>query len=126
MEAQKTYSSDMVNWLASGERGISSNTMFTHLTGINALRQWRMDVPHDPDDLRRCRLLLEQVPELAARFPLMRDVSPEWARLVNIWPELCAAMDAEVPDWRAGLSRAAQKTFVMIQNAIHGRERVKG
>lgn len=87
-------------WLASGERGISSNTMFTRLTGVNAIRRDSRGYPHDPDDLRRCRLLLEQVPELRDRVSEMAEESPEWARLVARWDEVCALMDEETPKWR--------------------------
>lgn len=105
-------------WLASGERGVSSNTMFTHMTGINALGDWRGDVPHDPADFRRCRLLLEQVPELADRVEWMRAVSSTWNALVDAWPTICAAMDAECPEWRSNKGGMASKTYELIKKAI--------
>jgi len=51
-------------WLKIGERGISSNTMFTHLTGHNVMGGAHKGHPYDTADFRRCRLLLEQVPSL--------------------------------------------------------------
>lgn len=109
-------------WLASGERGISSNFIFTHLTGIDAMRGWDAErdcYPHDPADFRRCHLLLEQVPELQLLFPRMAEVSPQWSALVAFWGDIIAAMDDEVPGWRApdagGLARSA---YAIIKKAI--------
>lgn len=92
-DAHPTLSIEATKWLASGERGISSNTLFTVLTGVDALRNWGMDHPHDPADFRRCRLLLEQVPELRPLLPKMSQVSAVWAALVARWDDICACMD---------------------------------
>lgn len=93
-------------WLATGEHGMSSATIFYRLTGVrpNILRDDDDPVSHpfDPDDLRRCRLLLEQAPSLQARLGEMRVASPIWAALVDAWDDLCATMDAECPQWRGG------------------------
>jgi len=88
--------SDAANlWLGIGERGISSETIFSHLTGVHVLNgMWRFDGPHDFSDWRRCEMLLQAVPEFRDRFAEMKTVSPLWARLVDEWPSL-----AEM--WRA-------------------------
>jgi hypothetical protein len=85
-------------WLENGERGLSSETMFTRFTGIEL--DGNRDAPMDGDDFRRCRLLLDQVPEFQAKLHLMKDVSKEWHGLVDCWQELCAVMDDEAPSWR--------------------------
>jgi hypothetical protein len=113
-------SPDSAAWLASGERGISSDTMFQHLTGVRALRDgWHASHPHDPDDLGRCRKLLEQVPDLQPRLADMASCSPEWARLVARWTELCTLMDEEAPRWREGVGDAP-KTYALMQQLIKG------
>lgn len=89
----------LVNWLACGQRGISSDAIVQHLTGIQAAR-WAGSHPHDPSDLGRCRLLLEQVPELAPRIGETAVVSPAWRVLVEHWDDLCSLMDEEAPQWR--------------------------
>lgn len=108
-------------WLATGERGLSSETIFEHLTGAPVLKDhWREYGPHtpsDPADLRRCRLLLEQVPELVPLFHKMSTVSKEWAALVREWANLCTTMDAETPDWRTG-GGSAPKTYELIKQAV--------
>lgn len=110
-----------VRWLAHGERGVSSETIFTRLTGVNALgtRSSRGDHPYDPSDFRRCRLLLEQVPELVPLLPKMAEMSPKWANLIQAWDEICKAMDLESPDWREpGNGQAAPTAYQLIKKAI--------
>lgn len=102
----------LIKWLANGERGISSNFIVAHLTGIDTgERDGRFAYPHDPDDLRRCLMLLDQVPELVPLFENMRKASPVWDRLVTAWPELVALFTAEAPHWRKGGWWRAPKTY---------------
>lgn len=121
-KANPGMSEAAVRWLAHGERGVSSETIFTHLTGVNALGSWRHkigDVPYDPAEFRRCRLLLEQVPELVPLFPKMAEMSPKWANLIQAWDEICKAMDLESPDWRElGNGQAAPTAYQLIKKAI--------
>lgn len=97
--------------LMCGERGTSSETMFAVFTGGEIKYPSH---PHDPADLRRCRLLLEQVPEFAPRIGEMAAVSPQWAQLVAMWDVLCKTMDAEC-DWRNGKGNAS-KTYAMMKH----------
>lgn len=117
MQHQNTgLSAAAKRWLAVGERGVSSNTIFTVLTGVNALEDWSACYPHDPADVRRCRLLLEQVPELQTKFPTMAAVSQEWKALVENWATICTVFDREAPDWRDPDARwSAPKTYQLIQ-----------
>lgn len=118
-----SVSNELVQWLASGERGLSSNQMVEHLTGMPAVgKSWGRYRPHypiDPDDLRRCRLLLEQVPLLALRLPQMATCSAVWAALVDHWDELCQTMDAECPKWR-DRGGSAPRTFKRMQELTRG------
>lgn len=100
-------------WLLRGERGMSSDCIFEMLS------EGKVDeiaYPHDPADLRRCRLLLEQVPEFAPRIGEMASVSKEWAGLVSAWDMLCGIMDGEC-DWRKGQG-SAPKTYKMMQECV--------
>lgn len=93
-----------VEWLKTGERGVSTEAIFAHMTGF-PLSDWPVHAtgPSDPPDLRRCRLLLEAVPEFAARFAEMAALNERWAWLVPNWDRLCALMDTEAPQWRDGI-----------------------
>lgn len=105
-------------WLANGERGSSSETLFTRLSGIDACKYNNKPAhPYDPDDLKRCRLMLERCPSLQEKLPDAADISPQWAALVAAWGEICATMDAESPNWRAG-EGSAPKTYELIKQAV--------
>jgi len=77
-------------WISkmNGEHGVSSEVMwriFFHGTariGDDSIH------PSDPDDFRRCHLLLEAVPEWRDRMDLLKPLSPVWARLVENWDKL--------------------------------------
>lgn len=111
------------DWLARGERGISSEAIVDQLTGvpIGGRRHRGDDHPYDPSDFRRCELLLRQAGDLArlafkAEMPKRSSV---WARLVDQWDDIVAAIDEEVPDaWSSHPGRAkASKAYAMIEAA---------
>lgn len=100
-----------VEWLATGERGMSSEAMFYQFTGVG---EPSSRAPSDPADFRRCRLLLEQVPEFLTQLPEMAEVSPTWKALVAHWDELATLMDSEMPNWRDGSGRVP-KTYALMK-----------
>lgn len=115
----KGVSEKAIRWLAVGERGCSSDAMFLALTGLKPVDMTveATAYPHDPDDLSRCRLLLEQVPELASKLEAVADISPIWSRLAASWDALCATMDRESPQWRAGKG-AAPETYRLMKTLL--------
>ena len=112
-------SDNAILWLATGRRGLSSNTLFTFVTGFDAEGDHGHNYPHDPDDLSRCRKLLEQCPELVSCLPRVAAAGAEWAALVPRWEELCALMDDEAPEWRLGRGRGP-KTYALMKEFING------
>lgn len=108
-----------INWLASGERGISSDTLFSTLTGVDAMNGFAPCHPWDPADYRRCALLLDQCPELRSKLDLMRAVSPTWNALVDRWDEIFALMAEETKNWRSPPPNAkSPKTYTLMQSII--------
>jgi hypothetical protein len=106
-------------WLANGRRGVSSNTIFTSLTGIDALSGHRPSHPHDPDDLDRCIALLVQVPELRPKLYRMAECSPEWARLISRWDEIEQSHLVEVGlGWTN--AKEAPKTYALMKEVLSG------
>lgn len=91
--------SSAVEWLASGERGISSEFIFYVLTGIPAGkdRGYGYCHPSDPDDFKRCEKLLRYVPEFRYRLDEMRVVSHVWDALVSNWNRLVVLIAEEAP-----------------------------
>ena len=125
--AQKQYTPTLslaaTNWLANGRRGISSNTMFTVMTGVDALGDCTPSHPHDPDDLDRCLALLHDVPELRAKLPLMAKSSPAWAALIGVWDQLEALHIAEVGlGWTK--SNSAAETYKLMRTILKAAEGV--
>lgn len=114
-----TLPAGAAEWLRHGERGLSSEAIFSHLTGLTLSRWGAALTPADPDDLRRCRLLLEQVPTLRAELHRMAETGTCWARLVPRWDEVCALMDEEAPDWRGGHG-SAPKTAELMRRIERG------
>lgn len=86
-----------IEWLRTGERGVSSEGIFGHLTGI-PIYQGRPSPPTDPSDFRRCRLLVQAVPSFRSKLPRMAELGPQWKAIVDHWDELCAIMDEEIPN----------------------------
>jgi hypothetical protein len=105
------------NWLAFGERGISSEAIVSRLTGtrVGGFQHFSTH-PCDPADFRRCQLLLEAHP--LARLKFMRDVSPQWERLVDAWDEIHEAILAEVPGYLGRVSGAAPKAYRLMRRVI--------
>ncbi len=118
--AARGISDAAARWLSIGERGSSSNAIFTHLTGKNACEVGgKKDHPCDPADVRRCWLLLEDVPELKASFQRMAEVSPAWSGLVRDWDQIISTMAEEIGDIRKPKRGAsAPRTYKLIKNAI--------
>lgn len=90
-------------WLLKGERGLSSETMARAALGIRDPRYDRH--PLDPDDLRRCMLLVDQAPEVRNAFPRIAQLSKTWAAIIAHWDELIALLREEMP------SGMARKTY---------------
>jgi hypothetical protein len=113
-------SDNAIRWLATGERGLSSDTLFTFTTGVGAEDEDRgyHGYPHDPDDLRRCRLLLDACPDLVSCLPRVAAAGPEWSALVARWDEVCSTMDAEAPEWRTRRGTAS-KTYYLMKEIIN-------
>lgn len=93
---------ELIAWLRGGERGISSNAIAEQLAGLprgtmNGRVGGVQDWPRDPDDFRRCWLLLNQVPGYRDRIAEMGSRSPEWAALAACWPELEDLLVAALP-----------------------------
>jgi DNA-directed RNA polymerase subunit RPC12/RpoP len=80
-------------WLDHGEHGTSSKTIFYVLSG-GSMPRWP-SVPLDPDDFRRCRLLLAAVPAWRQELHKVAERFPEWGPLVREWNHLDALFDEE-------------------------------
>lgn len=105
-----------VEWLRTGERGLSACSIFERLTGlpVNGGRWGAKHHPHDPADLRRCRELLAAVPEFTAVIGEMADVSTKWAALIKRWDELGRLLDEEM----AEKTGKAPRTYALMRELL--------
>ena len=100
-------------WFGAGRVGASSRAMALAVCGING----DADHPWDPDDLNRCLLFLEAVPEARSHMEKVASLSPTWGRLVARWDEIEAAFLSEVGrDWCK--ARSAPKTYALMKKII--------
>jgi hypothetical protein len=109
----------LLGWLAGGSRGVSSNTIVQHLTGIQTLRGWSPDVPADPDDFDRCLRLFRDVPLLRFELYRMASLSPKWAALVDNWEAIeVSHLDEVGLGWTK--AREAPRTYALMRNVFDG------
>lgn len=72
-------------WIANGETGMSSKTMWNCLIGN---KDFPINHPYDPDDFSRCYKLLQAVPEWKIELHKLKPLSTPWSNLVDNWDRL--------------------------------------
>jgi hypothetical protein len=100
VDQNKNILDKMYFWLNHGERGISSETMFEILGNTNLDVRYRIH-PIDPDDFRRCYLLLETIPEWKGDLDKLRNLSPVWSNLVDNWNKLTEMLKEQMQTKKA-------------------------
>jgi hypothetical protein len=103
-------------WWERGERGTSSETIFCAMTG-RGLR--RASYPLDPDDYRRCRRLLEIVPEWRGQLSKVVDRFPWFEPFATFWDRFDTMWDAEYKTGRCPM------LYEEMQKACAAAERIK-
>lgn len=86
IDQTKSLNERMMFWLAKGERGMSSETIFQTLSAQKI--HGRNHHPYDPDDFKRCYKLLQTIPEWKGELHKLKPLSKEWANLVDNWDKL--------------------------------------
>lgn len=76
----------IIEWLANGDTGLSSQTMAFWL-GFG-VRSNANRYPHDATDFGRCLALLDAAPALRDRLIEMAVLSPQWESLMMYWSEI--------------------------------------
>jgi len=73
----------------------------------------------DPDDLNRCLLLLEAVPDIRENMDKIAALSVTWEKLISEWDNIEKCFLEEVGlDWSKG--KKATKTYNLMKNIIEG------
>lgn len=101
---------EILKWFATGHVGDSSRAMACCIAGLSG----GVAHPSDPEDLNRCLLFLESVPEAREHMGKLRGLSPTWAKLVDRWPEVEKSFLDEVGlNWCKG--GHAKKTYALMK-----------
>ena len=116
-----SYRMRFFDWLDDGEVGISSKAIaLTAARGAaHKGRKYALgDYPHDPDDLRRCVLLLDRIPQARdLAFPVLVQRCPYWAALIPQWDRLVGMLREELEEW-TGLAPRTYEAMRAILDPI--------
>ena len=105
--------SKVLNWIATGQVGSSPKAMAMTACGMPSSKSY----PSDPDDLNRCLLMLESVPEVRDHFDKIAALGVVWGRLIAHWDEIEASFLDEVGrDWCK--ARSAPKTYELMKKVM--------
>ncbi len=102
---------EILNWFGTGRVGSSSKAMAIASIGSNNDGSH----PYDPDDLNRCLLLLEAVPEIRQHMDKLAAINETWGKLIGRWDEVEQCFIDEVGlSWTKG--RSAPKTYKLMKD----------
>ena len=111
----------IVEWLASGETGISSETIAFRALGTKNGDPFGEGYPHDPDDFIRCLTVANLLSDetRAAVLDALSLTCKEWATVVTNWRkwerELLAEMGGSLVDIEG---KSAPKTYALMWDAL--------
>lgn len=111
-DQEKGLSDKKIWWLTHGEQGTSSKTIYSHLSGDKILAPMHYSHPYDPDDFKRCYLLLKAIPEWREEFHKMSILSPVWKNLVDNWDKLTEMYEQNVREHWKNYKRIGMYEFM--------------
>ncbi len=94
-----------MEWIVKGEVGVSSKTIWSVMIGIETTPGqhcgFTYNVPLDPDDFRRCHILLRLFPKWRKRLNEVAKVFPRWKPMVDNWAKMTELFEQEHPSGKA-------------------------
>jgi hypothetical protein len=103
-------------WIRRGEVGSSSDTIQRAFTGRGP--ELLPTIPHDPDDFRRCKQLLDLIPEWRTDLARVAKIYPWWEPFVDAWPDLERLYAEEAPAGTCPKLDAAMQALVQESQRI--------
>ena len=106
-------------WLAHGEHGTSSLTLFVAIWGAlitpaecRSLLSSGPGHPHDPGDFNRCYKLLKAVPEGKSKLHLAKGTLA-WSNLIDNWDKLTEMLEEQIK------TKKGNGMYAFMQTLIH-------
>ena len=97
MTMEKSMNDRLLKWYCTGERGVSSEAIARTAAGHPLGNVKDSRVPYDAGDLRRCVLLLREVPEAFEHGVLvLASKYDKWAALAANWTQLERTLTGEI------------------------------
>src|SRR5271169_2270671 len=88
----KSQPHNEMDWIRGWDTGISSETIWSVMTGKYVKSH---DIPYDPSDFGRCYRLLQLFPQWKPRLPEVSAKYIRWKPFVEAWDELTALYEEE-------------------------------
>lgn len=105
-------------WMSEGETGLSSMSLARETAGLPHPTKGSFGgiwAPSDPADLRRCRLLIEAVPEARQAVDRLAEKHDGWRGLAADWNEINRLYDEEAA---TGWKNDAHPTYRAMKKAL--------
>ncbi len=93
--APQSMESKLIHWFASGDTGVSSETMACVASGVPPSKIKYCDGPHDPSDFGRCYRLVKAVPEIRRHFPTIAKKVPAFREILKNWDDLVSIYERD-------------------------------
>ena len=106
-------SKNIMEWLATGDTGISSKAIVYAAKGLDIDTFWNWG-PLDPDDLRRCMVVMRDYPCTKRGLTKLAATKQDWAALAAKWEVLKESLISEIGDLDCR-NRRAPKTYAMMR-----------
>lgn len=102
----------VLKWQSEFRVGISSATMASIACGLESnFYGSQFNPPLDPEDLRRCMDLVNEIPEIRGYFPIIAAKVSEFGPILKYWDELVSMLRDEMA---TGSGRAPRTYDFMI------------
>lgn len=122
MTMQKSINDRLLRWYCTGERGLSSEAIARTAAGHPLGNGKDSRVPYDAADLRRCVLLLREVPEAFEHGVLVLAAKYDsWSALAANWTQLERTLTGEAGA-DLNLRVKTPRTYRLIRSLLDGVE----
>ena len=81
-----------LQWIVSGDTGISSETMWAAINGVE--NHWK-GVPHDPSDFGRCYRYVNTCCITREQMEIVKIYHPPFTPFIDNWDNICKLYESE-------------------------------